>query len=118
MQTALVRRAIVLVLDGCGAGEAPDAAIFGDLDHPATIRHVWEQAGPLNAPNLASCGFFVAGQVPGVVTSPRGKAVSYGRLRELSLGGKDSVTGHWEMMGVVTMEPFPTYPRGFPVTRG
>ena len=109
-----MKRAIVLVLDGCGAGEAPDATMFGDLDHPATIRHVWEQAGPLNAPNLASCGFFAAGQVPGQISAPIGKSVAYGRLRELSLGGKDSVTGHWEMMGVITMEPFPTYPRGFP----
>lgn len=105
----------MIVLDGCGAGEAPDAAQFGDTDHPSTIRHVWEQAGPINAPNLASCGFFAAGQVPGaMVSAPAGKLVRYGRLQELSLGGKDSVTGHWEMMGIVTTEPFPTYPSGFP----
>lgn len=102
-------RAIVIVLDGCGAGEAPDAAAFGDADHPATIRHVWEHAGGLNAPNLQRLGFFAACQIE----APPAPEARYGRLRELSQG-KDSVTGHWEMMGVVTETAFPTYPNGFP----
>lgn len=102
-------RAIVIVLDGCGAGEAPDAARFGDTDHPATILHVWEKAGGLNAPHLAACGFLAAGGVPGSVPTK----AKWGRLRELS-EGKDSVTGHWEMMGIRTTVPFPTYPNGFP----
>jgi len=105
-----MKRAIVIVMDGCGAGEAPDAAAFGDLDHPATIRHVWDVAGHLNAPNLARLGFFRA---CGVEDSFANGAAEWGRLRELSMG-KDSVTGHWEMMGVVTETPFPTYPNGFP----
>jgi phosphopentomutase len=104
-----MRRAILIVLDGCGAGEAPDAAAFGDTDHPATIKHVWEHAGGLNLPNLQRCGFLSACQVP-VEASPE---ACYGRLRELSQG-KDSVTGHWEMMGIITDTPFPTYPEGFP----
>lgn len=111
-----MKRAIVIVLDGCGAGEAPDAAEFGDLDHPSTIRHVWDAVGGIDAPNLRDCGFFAAAGVP--LTNPAeqlGLAVSYGRLQELSVGGKDSVTGHWEMMGLVTDEPFPTYPKGFPI---
>jgi phosphopentomutase len=103
------KRAILIVLDGCGAGEAPDAAKFGDADHPSTIRHVWEHAGGLNAPNLEACGFFAAGGVPN--TTPT--KAKWGRLRELS-EGKDSVTGHWEMMGIRTTVPFPTYPDGFP----
>jgi phosphopentomutase len=103
------KRAIVLVLDGCGAGEAPDAVAFGDTDHPSTIKHVWEHAGGLNAPTLAACGLFAAAGIPGSPPTRGG----YGRLRELSQG-KDSVTGHWEMMGVLTSTPFPTYPHGFP----
>lgn len=111
-----MKRAIVIVLDGCGAGEAPDAADFGDLDHPSTIEHVWNAVGGIDAPNLQKVGFFAAGQVAG--TAPRESSelsIAYGRLRELSVGGKDSVTGHWEMMGIVTNEPFPTYPKGFPI---
>ena len=110
-----MKRAIVIVLDGCGAGEAPDAAAFNDLDHPATIKHVWEKAGPLPLPNLQAVGFLDSCGVPGLgVTPPSGFGVRYGRLRELSMG-KDSVTGHWELMGVVTPVAFPTYPNGFPV---
>jgi phosphopentomutase len=104
-----VKRAIVLVLDGCGAGEAPDAPLFGDFDHPATVRHVWEHCGGLSAPNLKRAGFLSACGVP---VAP-GERARYGRLRERSMG-KDSVTGHWEMMGIMTPKPFPTYPRGFP----
>ena len=107
-----MKRAILIVLDGCGAGEAPDAAEFGDLDHPATIRHVWEAVGGFQAPNLAKSGFLAAcGIKTGAEVAPN---VRWGRLRELSMG-KDSVTGHWELMGVVTERPFPTYPHGFPV---
>src|SRR6185312_13831255 len=105
-----MKRAIVIVMDGCGAGEAPDAPQFGDNDQPSTIRHVWESSGGLNAPVLASLGFFTACDVPGFQSG----TARFGRLRELSLGGKDSVTGHWEMMGIVTHVPFPTYPKGFP----
>lgn len=106
-----MKRAIVIVLDGCGAGEAPDAAAFGDTDHPATIKHVWERADGLNAPNLQNCGFFAA---CGIDAVPDGSInTRFGRLRELSQG-KDSVTGHWEMMGIVTEKPFPTYANGFP----
>jgi phosphopentomutase len=107
-----VKRAILIVLDGCGAGEAPDSSAFGDNDHPATIKHVWETAGPFEAPNLGRCGFLRACGIEGG-GEPRRDAI-YGRLRELSQG-KDSVTGHWEMMGIVTEKPFPTYPDGFPI---
>lgn len=104
-----MKRAILIVLDGCGAGEAPDAAAFGDADHPATLRHVWEHAGGIAAPTLIDCGLFSAAGVEGL-NPTRGR---WGRLRELS-EGKDSVTGHWEMMGIRTAVPFPTYPDGFP----
>jgi len=109
-----MKRVILIVMDGCGAGEAPDAPLFNDSDHPATIRHVWEKAGPLNTPNLLACGFLAACKVGEPTGVPReGFGVRYGRLRELSMG-KDSVTGHWEMMGILTEKPFPTYPHGFP----
>ena len=100
----------MIVLDGCGAGEAPDSPAFGDNDHPATIKHVWESVGGFEAPNLQACGYLSACGVP-VQAGPDAR---YGRLRELSQG-KDSVTGHWEMMGVHTAVPFPTYPDGFPI---
>lgn len=102
------RRAIVVVLDGCGAGPAPDSAEFGDGHGPNTVFNVWKAAGGLNCPNLERLGFLAA---CGIGDAPEGR---YGRLRELSQG-KDSVTGHWEMMGAVTTKPFPTYPDGFPI---
>lgn len=110
-----MNRAIVIVLDGVGAGAAPDAAEFGDPDGPSTLKHVWDATGGFSAPNLASIGFLQAGgitfdapSIPGV----RG----FARLQPMSKGGKDSVTGHWEMMGIVEPEPFPTYPYGFPIS--
>lgn len=105
-----MNRAIVIVLDGVGAGEAPDAARFGNADHPSTLRHVWDAVNGFNAPHLGELGFLAAGGIP---IAPRPDA-RFGRLRPISQGGKDSVTGHWEMMGIVTDTPFPTYPNGFP----
>ena len=101
----------MIVLDGVGAGEAPDAAEFSDHDHPSTLLYVWEAAGGFNAPNLATLGFLSAGLIP-ITPAPTAR---YGRLRELSMG-KDSVTGHWEMMGIHTKKAFPTYPDGFPIS--
>lgn len=103
-----MKRAIVIVLDGVGAGEAPDAVAFGDRDHPSTLLHVWEAAGGFSAPHLSQLGFLAAG---GIESCSIGR---FGRLRELSQG-KDSVTGHWEMMGIITERAFPTYPEGFPI---
>ncbi|MCB0826802.1 MAG: phosphopentomutase [Armatimonadetes bacterium] len=102
-----MRRVIVLVLDGCGAGAAPDAAQFGDGPGVATVKNVWDHVGGFSAPNLERLGFLAA---CGIGEAPQG---CYGRLREISQG-KDSVTGHWEMMGIISSEPFPTYPNGFP----
>jgi phosphopentomutase len=103
-----VKRAIIIVLDGCGAGVAPDAPDFDDHDDPSTLRHVWDAVGGFNAPNLARIGYLAAG---GIGDAPEGR---YARLQPMSLGGKDSVTGHWEMMGIQVDDPFPTYPHGFP----
>ena len=103
-------------MDGCGAGAAPDAADFGDTD-PSTIQHTWEAVGGIEAPNLEALGFFAACGVEGKskIEYPNFK-VAFGRLKPLSKGGKDSVVGHWEMMGIVLDESFPTYPDGFPIS--
>ncbi|HWD40764.1 MAG TPA: phosphopentomutase [Fimbriimonas sp.] len=112
-----MQRTILLVMDGCGAGEAPDSAEFGDGDHPATLKHVWETAGGFKAPTLEACGLLAACGIDRPASSTVGVnlGVRWGRIRELSKGGKDSVTGHWEMAGIVTDQPFPTYPQGFPL---
>ena len=107
-----MQRAIVIVMDGCGAGEAPDSTAFNDFDHPNTLKHVWTSCGGLNTPFLTDAGLWAVANVEDAM--PSGKiGAHYGRLQERSQG-KDSVTGHWEMMGIVTEVPFPTYPHGFP----
>jgi phosphopentomutase len=102
-----MHRAIVIVMDGCGAGEAPDAKDFGDFDHPATLRHVWEQNPGISLPTLRDLGLLAACKID----RPLENSLDF---LELSEGGKDSVTGHWEMAGIVTQNRFPTYPNGFP----
>lgn len=109
------KRVFVIVLDGCGAGAAPDAGEYGDdPKHPGdTLVHVAQACGGLNLPNLQMLGLGNLLQLEGAgpVDNPRG---SYARLLESSKGGKDTVTGHWEMMGIVAPARFPTYPDGFP----
>ncbi|MBK7046197.1 MAG: phosphopentomutase [bacterium] len=104
-------RAILIVLDGLGVGGAPDAASYGDTGSD-TLANMAAAVGGLTVPNLASLGLGNLHAIQGVtpVAAPR---AGYGRLVEIS-AGKDSTTGHWELMGVVTEEPFPTYPKGFP----
>jgi phosphopentomutase len=101
-------RVFVCVLDGCGAGELPDAARYGD-EGSDTLRHVLERTG-VKLPNLAALGL---GEVVGQPLGAPRKDATYGRLAERG-AGKDTTTGHWEMMGVVLERPFPTYPDGFP----
>jgi phosphopentomutase len=106
------RRVIVLVLDGCGIGGAPDAASFGDAGSD-TLAHV-AQAQTLRCPTLARLGLgnlYHAG-LPGLPQVER-MAAHVARLTELS-AGKDSTTGHWEMMGIVRPHPAPLFPHGFP----
>jgi phosphopentomutase len=101
-------RVFVCVLDGCGAGELPDAAAYGDVGS-STLRHVLERTD-VELPNLTALGL---GEVVGLpLGAPRPEA-TFGRLAEHG-AGKDTTTGHWEMMGVVLERPFPTYPQGFP----
>ncbi len=105
-------RVFLVVLDGVGIGEMPDARDYGD-EGSHTLRHVAEAAGGLALPNLESLGLGNLVALPGVraLAEPAGARA---RLAEKS-AGKDSTTGHWEMMGLVLDRPFPTYPHGFPL---
>lgn len=107
----MIRRVIVIVLDACGIGEAPDSAAFGDSGSN-TIVHTAEAVGGLNCPNLENLGLGHLDSIMGInpVASPAG---SFGKMTEVS-PGKDSTTGHWELMGLVLDRPFPLYPDGFP----
>ena len=107
----MINRVILIVLDGVGAGAAPDAAVFGD-EGAHTLGHVAAAVGGLHVPNLEALGLGHLGALAGVrrTGQPDG---CFGRMAQLS-NGKDSTTGHWEMAGVVLEQPFPTYPQGFP----
>jgi phosphopentomutase len=105
-------RAIVLVIDSGGVGAAPDHERFGDAAHVNTLGHAAAAAGGLSLPTLERLGLGRILDMRGVgaVAHP---AASFGRMREAS-AGKDTITGHWEMMGIVIRNAFPTYPDGFP----
>jgi phosphopentomutase len=104
-------RACVIVLDAVGAGEAPDAADYGD-EGSDTLGNVARAVGGLDLPNLEALGLGNIEPLEGCPPQPGAPAVA-GRLLELSKG-KDTTAGHWEMMGIVTATPFPTYAQGFP----
>ncbi|HPF34490.1 MAG TPA: phosphopentomutase [Candidatus Krumholzibacteria bacterium] len=103
--------AILIVLDGVGVGALPDADAYGDAGSD-TLGHTAAAVGGLNLPNLRRLGLGNIHAIAGVPPAAEPTA-AYGRLREISKG-KDSTTGHWELMGVVTDIPYPTYPDGFP----
>jgi phosphopentomutase len=101
-------RAIVIVCDSLGVGELPDAADFGDVGSN-TLGHVIDAHHP-KLPTLTRLGLLHTLPAPGSVDIP---SAAYGRMAEVS-AGKDTTTGHWEMMGLVVVDPFRTYPNGFP----
>jgi phosphopentomutase len=105
-----MRRATVIVIDACGVGELPDAAAYGDAGSN-TLAHLAEQVGGLRLPTLERLGLGAILPLRGVPPAP--DPVLHGRLRPLG-PGKESTTGHWELMGVVPERPLPTYPEGFP----
>jgi phosphopentomutase len=109
--TARAARAIVLVLDSVGAGELPDAALYGDVGSN-TLGNTSRAVGGLHLPNLGRLGLGNVTGIMGVSPEPAPTA-SWGRNAEAS-HGKDTTTGHWEMMGLRLDRPFPTYPHGFP----
>jgi phosphopentomutase len=105
------RRAFVVVIDACGVGALPDAAAYGD-DGANTLAHLAEALGGLQLPTLQALGL-------GSILTLRGVPASadpaiHGRLHPLG-PGKDSISGHWELMGVVAEHPLPTYQHGFPL---
>src|SRR5438132_6981398 len=104
-------RACVIVLDAVGAGALPDAADYGD-EGSDTLGNVARVVGGLDLPNLEALGLGNVGPLEGCPPQPGAAAVA-GLLFERSKG-KDTTTGHWELMGVVTATAFPTYPHGFP----
>ncbi|MBK8181296.1 MAG: phosphopentomutase [Planctomycetes bacterium] len=106
-----MRRVFLIVLDSLGCGALPDAADFGDQG-AHTLDHLARAAGGLSVPRLAALGL---GHVPGVTAVPRvvRPEGAFGRCAERS-PGKDTSTGHWEMMGLVLDRQFPTFPQGFP----
>jgi phosphopentomutase len=99
------------VLDGVGVGEMPDAGEYGD-EGSNTLGNLSQAVGGLKLPCLQSTGLGNIGDFHGIekVNDP---LASYGKMEEISKG-KDTITGHWEMMGIINESPFPTYPRGFP----
>ncbi|MBQ8147594.1 MAG: phosphopentomutase [Lachnospiraceae bacterium] len=107
----MIQRVIWIVLDSVGMGALPDASDFDDVG-ANTIGHTVAACGGLQLPNLQKLGY---GNIDGMlgiepVEAPIG---AYGRLAECS-NGKDTTIGHWEMIGIHTPIPFPTYPQGFP----
>src|SRR5258707_15272016 len=104
-------RACVIVLDAVGAGALPDADQYGDVGSNP-LGKVAGAGGGLDLPNLGALGL---GNIEPLEGCPpqRGAPAVAGRLLERSKG-KDTTTGHWELMGIVTATPFPTYPHGFP----
>lgn len=107
----MARRAFVIVLDACGVGALPDAADYAGDAGANTLGHLAELAGGLRLPALERLGLGSIIAIDGVAPSP--KPVLHGRLHPLG-PGKESTTGHWELMGVVPKGPLPTYPDGFP----
>jgi phosphopentomutase len=107
----VARRAFIVVLDAVGAGELPDAASFGD-EGSNTLGHVAQAVGGLRLPHLQALGLGNVLPLEGCPPLASAPAVA-GRLLERS-AGKDTTVGHWELAGVVTERPFPTYPNGFP----
>ncbi len=104
------RRAFVVVADACGVGALPDAADYGDAGSD-TLGHLAQAVGGLDLPALGALGLGSVAPLQGV--APAAAPVVHGRLAAQG-PGKDSTTGHWELMGAITPAALPTYPAGFP----
>ena len=104
----MTKRVFLIVLDSVGIGELPDAAKFGD-EGSNTVGAIRNHPN-FNCPNLEALGLFNIEGVGGGVDAPK---ASFARMREMSMG-KDTTIGHWEIAGIVSPQPLPTYPNGFP----
>ena len=105
-----MKRIFLIVLDSFGIGALPDAAVFGDAG--ANTLASCAKSPKLHIPNMIAAGL---GNIAGVTCLPKAAAPTgaYGRMAELS-AGKDTTIGHWELAGIVSQQPLPTYPHGFP----
>ena len=103
-----MKRIFLIVLDSLGIGQLPDSEKFGDVN--VNTLHTCAQTGVLNIPNLTAAGL---GNIDGVDFLPKSESGTYARLAEKSMG-KDTTIGHWEIAGIVSKQPLPTYPEGFP----
>jgi phosphopentomutase len=104
-------RAAVIVMDACGVGALPDAGLYRGDEGANTLGHLAERVGGLDLPTMGRLGLGSILALEGVPPTP--DPVVHGRLAPLG-PGKESTTGHWELMGVVPEHPLPTYPDGFP----
>ncbi|MBD3223615.1 MAG: phosphopentomutase [Caldithrix sp.] len=104
-------RVLVIIIDGVGIGALPDASEYGD-DESATLQHIAEATGGLHLPVMEKLGLGKIMTINGVRHDGPAQA-AYGKMHEVS-AGKDSTTGHWELAGLISEKPFPTYPQGFP----
>jgi phosphopentomutase len=107
----MTRRVILIILDSCGIGELPDAKLYGD-EGSNTIVNTAKAVCGLRLPNLQRLGLGNIDTILGVGSNPIAEA-NFGKMAEIS-PGKDSTTGHWEIMGLLLQKPFPVYPHGFP----
>ena len=104
----MIKRFFIIVLDSVGIGEMPDSASFGDAG--SNTLGAIRKSAVFDCPNLAKLGLFNIEGVGGGVDAPK---AAFARMRELS-AGKDTTIGHWEIAGLVSERPLPTYPDGFP----
>ena len=107
-----MKRAIVIVIDSMGCGAMADCKEYGDVPECNTLCNVAAAVGGLKAPNFYSMGLGNLGKVAGINKNEKAIA-QYGIMKETSKG-KDTTTGHWEMMGLILDNPFKVYPNGFP----
>ncbi|MED3648502.1 phosphopentomutase [Halalkalibacterium halodurans] len=111
MDVKRFKRVFLIVMDSVGIGEAPDAEAFGDQG-AHTLGHIAERMNGLHMPNMAALGLSHIRPIQGVEKVDKPKA-HYGIMQEIS-SGKDTMTGHWEIMGLHIREPFRVFPNGFP----
>src|SRR5690625_5196703 len=105
------KRIFLIVLDSVGIGEAPDAKEYDDVGAD-TLGHIAEHMNGLNMPNMAKLGLSNIREIKGIDKSDNPLAY-YTKMQEASVG-KDTMTGHWELMGLHINQPFRTFPNGFP----
>jgi phosphopentomutase len=111
MVSNIYKRIFLIVMDSVGIGEAPDAAEFGDKGSN-TLGHIAERMNGLNMPNMAKLGLGNIHEIEGIDITEKPQAV-YTKMMEAS-NGKDTMTGHWEIMGLNIQIPFRVFPDGFP----